>query len=252
MIDLIYIDYIVIIDLLLNFNILLTIGYILNRKTNFRLLFLSSSIGTINLIFSFMKLSSLILVLINIIVSFIMSIISFKYKDILYTIKNIIYMYLSSIFYGGFIYLINLYFFRNSNYIFYIIFLVITIPFISYLYIKSIKNIKINHDKYYQVKIYLLDDEIIDTTAFLDTGNKLIDPYSHKPIILLNKRLIKEQNQKKLYVPYNTVNNHSLLECIIPDKIFINKIGYKKRFLIGLIDTIHIEGIDCILNEKLL
>ena len=249
----IYIDFVIIIDLLLNYTVLLTTGFILNRRTKFKKLFLSSVIGTINILFVVLKLSNYILFFINIIFSIIMSIISYRYKDILYTIKNIIYMYLSSIFYGGFIYIIHSnYFYKLNNYIAYIIILSLTIPIITFMYIKSIKNIKENHSKYYQVDIYLKNNEIIKTTGFLDTGNKLIDPYNHKPIILLNKKLIKENDQKKLYVPYNTVNNHSLLECIIPDKIFIYKLGYRKNFLVGLIDSSNIEGIDCILNEKLL
>ena len=123
---------------------------------------------------------------------------------------------------------------------------------ITFIYIKSIKNITVNHSKYYKLNIYLHNEEKIIVSAFLDTGNKLIDPYSRKPIILLKKALIKEKDQRKLLVPYNTVNNHSLLECIIPDKINIEGVGDKKKLLIGLIEETNIEGIDCILNEKLL
>ncbi len=244
----IYIEIIIIIDLLLNYIVLLTTGYVLNRRTDLKKILLSSIIGILNIFFL-----DNVLLFMNVLIAIIMSIISFKYKDILYTLKNIIYMYLSSIFYGGFIYVLNVNFLENNNaYISYLLALLITIPIISILYIKSIKNIKMTHSKYYQVDIYLTNKEKISVDAFLDTGNKLIDPYNQKPIILLNKKLIKENDQKKLYVPYNTVNNHSLLECIIPDKIYIKKIGYKKRFLIGLIDEINLEGIDCILNEKLL
>ena len=53
-------------------------------------------------------------------------------------------------------------------------------------------------------------------------------------------------------VPYNTVNTNDLLKCIIPNKIFIHNVGYKKNVLIGLMDEINIDGIDCILNPKLL
>ena len=247
----VYIDIVIIIDLLLNFIILITTGYLLNRRTHFKKIFLSSVIGTIDLIFIVLDISNYLLIIINILLSIIMVIISFNYKDILYMIKNIIYMYLSSIFYGGFIYLIHSYFFpKSNNYLIYLIILLVTIPIISYLYVKSIKNIKINHSKYYQVDIYL-KDEIISVTGFLDTGNKLFDPYKHRPIILLNKKLLKKYYQI-IYVPYNTINNHSLLECIIPDKIYIHELGYRTKLVIGLINESNIEGVECILNEKLL
>lgn len=248
-----YVELIVIEDLVFNYIILLGVSILLNRITKIKKIFLSSAIGTINLIFLFLKLTPHILLLISIIFSVIMSLISFKYKDILYTMKNIIYMYLISIFLSGGINLLNIYLLYkvNSDYL-YIILLLMLSPIITYVYIKSIKNITVNHSKYYKLNIYLHNQEKIIVSAFLDTGNKLIDPYTRKPIILLKKELVKEEYQKKLLVPYNTVNNHSLLECIIPDKISIEGIGDKKRLLIGLIEEVNIEGVDCILNEKLL
>ena len=95
----------------------------------------------------------------------------------------------------------------------------------------------------------------IETNAFLDTGNKLIDPYKRRPIILLNKELIKIDYTKDniLLVPYDSLNNHGLLKCIIPEKIYIKGIGFKKDLLVGLSnEKIKIDGIDCILNQQLL
>ena len=76
---------------------------------------------------------------------------------------------------------------------------------------------------------YFNDLEKITVTAFLDTGNKLIDPYNQRPIILINKSLININDKKILLVPYNTVNNSDLLKCVIPKKIYIHNIGYRKR-----------------------
>lgn len=248
-----YVELIVIEDLVFNYIILLGVSILLNRITKIKKIFLSSVIGTINTIFLFLKLTPSLLFILSIIFSIIMSLISFKYKDIIYTIKNIVYMYLISIFIAGGINLLNIYLLYkvNSDYL-YIILLLILSPLITFLYIKSIKNITVNHSKYYKLNIYLHNQEKLIVSAFLDTGNKLIDPYSRKPIILLKKCLVKEEYEKKLLVPYNTVNNHSLLECIIPDKINIEGVGDKKKLLIGLVEEINIEGIDCILNEKLL
>ena len=40
---------------------------------------------------------------------------------------------------------------------------------------------------------------------------------------------------------------------IIPDKIFIEGIGFKKNFLIGIAnEKIKIDGIDCILHKRLI
>jgi len=249
----VYVDMLVIIDVLFNYVILLTVGVLLNRIVHFKNMFLSSVIGTINIVVIFLEIDSVALLLSSFIFALVMSVISFKYKDLIYTGKNILYMYLSGIFYAGFIYLINTNIFPEIDSMFvYIIVLLIMIPLMTVIYIKSIKNITNNHSKYYYVDIYLVNQEKFRVVAFLDTGNKLIEPYNYRPIILLRKKLVKDINQKKLLVPYNTVNSHNLLECIIPEKIYIEKLGIKKRVAIGLVDEVNIEGIDCILNEGLL
>ena len=182
-----------------------------------------------------------------------MSLIAFSYKDIIYTIKNIIYMYLISIFLAGSIYLINTKFLPHiDNYFLNVIILITISPIITILYVKSISKIKINNSNYYQIDIYLKDKPKITMSAFLDTGNKLIDPYTKKPIILISKNKINISDKNPLIIPYNTIDNHGLLKCYLVEKIYINKVGERKKVLIAPIDDIGIEGADCILNQKLL
>lgn len=248
----VYIDLLVLQDLIYNYVILFGVSILLKRITNIKKIFLSSTIGTIPLIFLFLNINNLLMFFISFLFSLIMSIITFNYKDILYTIKNIFYMYTTSIFIAGSINIININLLPNiNNYLLNIIVLIIIAPIITYIYIKSINKFKENYSNYYKVDIYLKEEKIT-LTAFLDTGNKLIDPYKKRPIILVNKSLIDITKQKIILVPYHTVNNRDLLKCIIPQKIFIHDIGYKTNFLIGLMDEINIEGVDCILNSKLL
>lgn len=249
----VYIDLLVVEDLIYNYVILLGVSLLLTRITNFKKIFLSSVIGTIPLIFLFTNISNQLNFLVSFVFSVIMSIVAFSYKDIIYTIKNIFYMYTTSIFIGGFIYLINVNFLPTiNNYLLNVIFLILLSPIITIIYIKSIHKFKTDYSNYYKVDIYFSGIEKITVTSFLDTGNKLIDPYKHRPIILINKSLINLDNQKILLVPYNTVNNSDLLECIVPEKIYIHNIGYKRNFLVGLMNEVNIEGADCILNQKLL
>jgi len=249
----VYVDLLVIEDLIYNYVILLGVSLLLTRVTNLKKIFLSSVIGTIPLIFLCLNISNQLNFIISFIFSIIMSIIAFSYKDILYTIKNIFYMYMTGIFIGGFIYLINVNIIHIiDNNLLNVIVLIILAPITTLIYIKSISKIKNNYSNYYKVDIYFNIEESITITAFLDTGNKLIDPYKHRPIILINKTLVNTKNKKIILVPYNTVNNSDLLQCIIPDKIYIHNVGYRKKFLVGLMDEVNIEGVDCILNQKLL
>lgn len=249
----VYVDLLVIEDLILNYLILIGTGILLNRIIKLKNIFLSSVIGTIPLIFLFTNMTKLLICIISFIFSFIMSLISFKFKDIIYTVKNVLYMYFISIFLAGSIYLINTNFLPHINsYILNTFILIIIAIITTYIYIKSLKNIKENNSNYYQIDIYLKDKPKITITSFLDTGNKLKDPYTNKPIILISQKLININNEKIILVPYNTIDSHGLLKCFSPEKIYIHKIGYRKNVLIGIIAEVGIEGADCILNQKIL
>jgi len=134
--------------------------------------------------------------------------------------------------------------------------LIILSPIIIYAYVKQFMEIRNNYCNYYNVDLYLKSGEVIGITGFVDTGNKLIDPYKKRPIILVNKSLLNfdyENYNNILLVPYDSLNNHGILKCIVPDKIFIQGVGFKKNFLIGISnEEIKIDGIDCILSTRVL
>jgi len=249
----IYVDLLVFQDLFMNYIAMLATGILLNRITKFKRLFLSSVIGTINIIFLFMNINKINSLIINFLFAIIMAVITFGYKDIVYTIKNILYMYFISIFLAGSIYLINTNILpKIDNYLLNMIVLVIISPIITMIYIKTTQSIKTNYSNYYKIDIYLKDKPKISLNAFLDTGNFLKDPYSHKPIILVTKKLISTTNEKIILVPYHTIDSDALIECFSPQKIYIEKVGYRKNVLIGLVNKQLVEGADCILNKTLL
>ena len=249
----VYIELVVLIDFLMNYLVLVSTGIILNRLTHFKKAFLSSAIGSFSLIFLYLNISNFELIIINILFSFVMSVIAFKYKSILYTIKNIIYMYFISIFLAGALYLITTNLILNiNNQISYTIILLVLSPLITYFYIKNLQEIKNINSNYYCIDIYLKDKPLLTLNAFLDTGNNLFDPYKRYPIILVSKEYIPYQIDKPIIVPYNTIDNHGLLSCFKPLKIYIHNIGYRKKVLIGIIDKVTIENAECILNKKLL
>lgn len=256
----IYLDLVIILNIFFDFVLLFSVNYTLKRRTKLIRLILGSIVGSLSIITLFFPLNSLELFLIKFIISIFMILSSFSYKNILYFLKNLFYLYIASIFLGGTLYLLNIQFsYKNNGIIFYhnglsinIILIIIITPIIICLYLKQNKINKDITSNYYKVDIYLSNKTIIHTAAFLDTGNNLKDPYKQRPIILLNKNLVK-RNYKYLLVPYNSLNNHGILKCIIPKKIIIE--GYKEQtnFLVGLSeDNLLIEGAECILNKKLL
>lgn len=256
----VYLDLTLLINFIFDFLLLTSVSIILNRKTTIKKLLLSSLLGSLMIIVSMLD-NGYLLYIFKFINTILMLVLCFGYKDIRYTITNLIYLYITSITLGGFLYLItiklnynrdNLVIYRN-NYQVSIISLLIISPIILYLYTKTVKKLKNNYSNYYNIIITLNNNTTIKTTAFLDTGNGLYDPYHHRPIILINKNLIDITNEKVILVPYNTASGHELLECITIKELFIEGIGYKKKLLLGLTNhKINIDGVDVILHSKLL
>lgn len=252
----IYIDLVFIINYIFDFIVLLSTSIILKRRNNIFRIILGSLFGSLTIFILFIRFNTISLFLYKIIISIIMVIITFGFKDIKYFFNNIYYLYMISIILGGIIYFYNNQIKSNQGLLFissykYNLFFGIILSIVGiYIYIKNIKILKNNYNKYLKVILYINKREIT-LNAFLDTGNKLIDPYTFKPIILVNRELINNNN-KVLLVPYKTCNNNGLLECIKIDKIYIDGYGFRKNCLIGLTDPIKIDDIDCILNERIL
>ena len=65
-------------------------------------------------------------------------------------------------------------------------------------------------------------------SALVDTGNKLCDPLSQKPVILVSNstkiaKFIKEKDDKyKRFIPYKDVGGEGILKGVIPKKIYVN------------------------------
>ena len=259
----IYVDLVLLLNFLFDLLLLFGVAIILRRQTTISRLFLGALVGSATIFSMFIEMNSISLFLIKILISILMVIITFGYHDIRYFFNNLFYLYTSSILLGGFLYFLNLQFsYKNEGLVFYfnglsvnVIVLIILSPIIVYAYVKQGLLLKNHYSNYYNVDIYLKSGDVMSVTAFMDTGNKLEDPYKKRPIILLNKELINinYDKDKIVLVPYDAINHHGLLKCIIPDKIFIQGIGFKKDFLIGISnEKILIDGIDCILHSKVL
>ena len=247
----VYLDLVFLINFIMDFYILSGVKFLLRLDTKLYRIILGAFIGSLTIIILFFDISSLFLNLIKILFSLLMILVSFgKYK----LINRLFYLYVVSIILGGSIYLINdtlgydidCFIFINNGYSINLIILIIISPLILFFYIKEFYKLKKKLNTIYNVKIKLKNKEI-SIEGFLDTGNMLIDPYFHRPIILLNKNLINLKYKKIIYVPYESLNNDGIIKCIIPEYILINDKLYKE-VLIGISENLKS---DCILNERL-
>lgn len=236
-----YLDIYFIINYLFDFIALFSVNNILKRKIKIYRLLIGSLIGSLSLLTLFIRFNKIELLLLKLILSIFIIIITFNYKDIKYFFNNLYYFYIIEIILGGFIYLIkNNY---NSNLILILLFTFIFI----YLFIKKIIDLKNNYNKYLNIK-FDINNKTYTFNAFLDTGNKLIDPIFKYPIILINNNEL----EGNILVPYKTINNESILKCLKGDNLYINNKKINKKFLVGISNNINIDGVDCIFNERLM
>ena len=247
----IYVDLVFLINFIMDFYILSGVKFLLKLDTKLIRIILGSLIGSLSLFFLFFSLSSFFLNLLKILVSVLMVLVTFgKYKFF----NRLFYIYIVSIFLGGSIYLINDslgyevngLIFINNGYSINLIILLIISPLIIFLYVYEFYKLKKKINITYNVLIKFKNKEI-KLEGFLDTGNKLIDPYFNKPIILINKKYIDLRGKKIIYVPFSSLNNNGLLKCISCEYILIDNKKYDK-VLIGISENLKY---DCILNERL-
>ena len=245
----IYLDLLLLLNFIYDGLLLLTVSAALKRKVKFKRILLGSLFGSLSTLIILLPFNKYLLFILKIIAGLIMLLLTFSYHNFKYFLNNLIYLYMSSVILAGFLVYLKIEF-NNLSY-----FLILLIaPFILYVYLKEQKNLKeiVNYHK--NITITLKNNHILNLTGFIDSGNTLKDPITHKYIILINKNKLKGiyNIRSPMYVPINTVNEHSLLECISIKNIKIDNKVYT-NYLLGLSDDFKdIEGSECLLNYHLL
>jgi len=239
----IYVDLVFLLNIFLDFILLMSVSVTLVRNASIKRLFLGSLIGGVSTLILFISVSSILLIIIKIILGLLMVITCFGFKSIKYTFNNLFYLYTISFSVGGGLYLLKNKYFYN-----YFI-LIIGFIIVCFIYVKQIKKFKIHYSEYYNVTIYYNDKEI-KLVGYLDTGNKLYDNYKGRPIILIDKE-IEYNLEDVIYVSYISLNNESILKCLKPKKIVINNHSFY-NYLIGLSNKkFRLDGVDCILHSEM-
>lgn len=254
-----YLDVIFFLNFGFDFILLLSVSLLLRRNVKLRRIALGAFVGGSSIFALFIPFSSFTLFLFKFLISVIMLLVTFSYRNKKYFFRNLFYLYTASILLGGFLYFLNVQFsYGQEGLIFYhkglsvnVIFLVLFSPIILYAYVKQGIHLKQTYSNYYKVKLYL-GETMLEKTAFLDTGNCLVDPYFGRPIILMNEKEWKDDTNSIL-VPIYTACETSMLKCIKLDKLEIIGHGEKKNVLLGLTkQPLVMEGIDVLLQKQLL
>lgn len=255
----IYIDLLVVFNTLFDYVLFYSVNYILKRNCSIKRMLFTSLVGNISLFLLEIN-NAFLFVIFKLIFAIFLNIICFGYKNFRYLVKNLIYFYLVSMLMGGVVYFFDRQFtwgdeglLSVDNSLFKYFFVVLISVLFIYFYLFKFRELKNNYNNYYDCLLYIDENNSIKLSGFLDTGNKLKDPYSNKNIILINKSVLGGVNLlKPIYVPYNSLNNHGLLKCFKANKIIIDG-KENDNFLVGVSETeMFIDGIDCILNISLM
>jgi len=254
----IYLDLVMILNFAIDFILLLTVSLILKRNVKLTRIMLGAFIGGLSILFLFFNINSFLLFIFKILISVLMILTTFGYKTIKYTLVNILYLYMSSIILGGFLYLLNLEFsYKHIGMIFFnnglsinFVFLIIFSPIILYIYIKQTKNLRYNYSNYYNIEI-INKNKRYKYTGYMDSGNVLVDTLTKKIVILIDKRKLLFNIKEFRLIPYMGVNGSNMIKVVKIDKLIFNDKEYS-NILLGIMDKISLDGVDVILNRKLL
>lgn len=254
----VYLDLVMILNFFIDFILLLTVSIVLKRKVNIKRIILGAFVGGISILFLFFNINSFLLFIFKLIISILMVIITFKYENIKYTLINILYLYITSIILGGFLYLLNIEFsykhvgiiFINNGLSINFIILIIISPVILYIYIRQNKLLKYTYSNYYDVEL-IKNNKSYKYIGYMDSGNVLVDSLTNKKVILIDKRKILFNIKEFRLIPYMGVNGMNMIKVVKIDKLIFNNKEYD-NVLLGIMDNINLDGVDIILNRKLL
>ncbi len=205
----IYIDVVLIENLMMNFIILLATGLILKERISIVRFLLASLLGAIYAVISYLSIlemySSMIL---KIILSIVMIYIAFNPQTMKKMWKDTLLFYLTSFVFGGaafaLIYIVKPQDILMRNGLFlgtYPLKTIVLGAIIAFIIIMTaftvVKSKITKKDMFYEVEIEL-NHKKIETTAMIDTGNLLKEPITNTPVIVVEHTLLYDCIPKEI------------------------------------------------------
>lgn len=275
----IYVDVLIIVNLFVNYFILLTTSKFLNLKLKLSRLILGEILGAIYSLYIFIPEPNLFIsILIKLFMSIIIVAVSFKFRTIQQFLKIIVCFYAVNFAFSGIMFALWCAFKPNgmiiNNDIVYFNISPITLivsTVISYIIIEIINRViekKQLKSSKYEIGIKFKDKYIV-LNAKIDTGNLLKEPFSNLPVIVVKKseinllipefnifESIENQNEiKKLkirMIPFKTVSGTGILPAFKPEYVVLKGNLKKQAYIAVCSDEYFSEGISCLANPEIL
>ena len=275
----IYVDVLIIVNLFVNYFLLLTTSKFLNLKLKLSRLILGEILGAIYSLYIFIPEPNIFIsILIKLFMSIIMVAVSFEFRTIQQFLKIIVCFYAVNFAFSGIMFALWCAFKPNgmiiNNDIVYFNISPITLivsTVISYIIIEIINRViekKQLKSSKYEIGIKFKDKYIV-LNAKIDTGNLLKEPFSNLPVIVVKKseinllipefnifENIENQNEiKKLkirIIPFKTVSGTGILPAFKPEYVVLKGNLKKQAYVAVCSDEYFSEGISCLVNPEIL
>lgn len=205
----IYLDIVILENLIMNYIILYATSIIAKKKIKHIRTFIASLIGTIYVIMLYVtELPIYSNIISKLLLSIIMVYIMFKPENVKGLINNLLLFYLTSFVFGGastaLIYLIKPEKILTKNGIFLGTYTLKTVflggavgLFLIAVTINIIRSKITKKDMFYNIKIYI-EERIVETKAMIDTGNLLKEPITNIPVIIVEHTLLYDVIEKEI------------------------------------------------------
>lgn len=232
----IYVDVLFAVNFFITYLLLMLTSALVKAKSETKRFLLSAFFGALYSFVIFIPEFNMLLdFILRLVASAVIVFTAFGYKRLFVFLKTLLCFYFSNMIFLGVIIAVWITFkpkgiVINNGAVYFNIPAKILLLLALFAYVLSLLLIKLYNYTVSKKEIYsltiILKGEEYKMFAFLDSGNKLTEPFSGYPVIIVDKSKISFEAQR--LIPYNTVGGEGVLEAFQPDKVIIS--NGKKSF----------------------
>ena len=254
----IYVDLVFFVNFMYDLFLLMAVAFCLKEKVTLKRLLFGAFLGGISIFFLFLPLNQVHLFFLKILVSIFMILGTFSYRNKTLFFKHLACLYFASFFLGGILYFLNdtfsyekqgLIFFHKDISINFICILLLG-PVFFYLYLKKLRVEKKNLSLVHQIRFEAFG-KTFQVEGYLDTGNRLRDPFKKRSVILLYEKGLQPKIEESILVPFETAKGKGLVRCNLPETLYVDE-KEMKNYLVGFLEEkVNLDGRSCILPNQM-
>ncbi len=224
----VYVDVLVLINILVNYFMLLAVKLISRNKTSRMRIILAAMVGGASSLLLLLENLGAFMTLLKLLSAVLMSMIAFGVKPYKRLFKTTFWLLLICFVFGGVTFAVYIFtetdiMLFNNGIVYFdvnITFLVIcsAIAYVVITIISKLIDKKAPASKEYYIKIQS-ERKSVSCQSLMDTGNNLREPFSNYPVILVDKDIfcdLFDEDEKLRLIPVSTVSGETLLRAHKP------------------------------------